>query len=143
MRAAVLALVLAAIVQPLSGSPSAAAGSDAAAFDGTWDVLVLCPRTSDGAFDYTLQFTAQVKSGVLHGIRGTEGKPSSLVLDGSIQPDGSAKFAAKGLTGDSDFSKVKSGTPYGYDVTATFKGARGTGTRVGGTRVCNYTFVRH
>ncbi len=144
MRTAALGLILAALLLP-SGSPAVAAGSDPAAFDGTYDVIALCPSTSDGAFGYTLQFTAQVTAGVLHGVYGTEGKPASMTLDGPIQPDGSAKFAAKGLTGDSDYTqaKVKSATPYAYDVNATFKGSRGTGTRVGGTRICNYSFQRH
>jgi len=144
MRAATFGLVLAAMLAPSALAPAGAAGSDPAAFDGTWDVIALCPSTSDGAFGYTLQFTAQVKAGALHGVYGTEGKPSSMTLDGAIQPDGSAKFAAKGRTGDSDYTqaKVKPATAYGYDVTATFKGSRGTGTRVGGTRICNYTFTR-
>ena len=144
MRKTALGLVLAGLLALWPLSPAAAAGSDSA-FDGTWDVLVLCPATGDGAFGYTLRFTAQVKAGVLHGLYGTEGKASSLTLDGAIQSDGSAKFAAKGLTGDSDYTqaKVKPATPYGYDVDATFKGSRGTGARVGGARICNYTFTRH
>jgi len=144
VRAATFGLVLAATLVSSAAVPAGAAGSDPAAFDGTWDVIALCPSTSDGAFGYTLQFTAQVQAGVLHGVYGTEGKPSSMTLDGAIQPDGSAKFAAKGRTGDSDYTqaKVKPATPYAYDVTATFKGARGTGTRVGGSRVCNYSFTR-
>ncbi len=145
MRAAAFGFVLAAVVGLEVPSPAAvAAGPDLAAFDGRWDVLALCPSTGDGALGYTLRFTAQVSAGVLHGLYGAEGKASSMTLDGTIQSDGSAKFAAKGLTGDSDYTqaKVKPATPYGYDVTATFKGSRGSGTRVGG-RVCNYTFTRH
>lgn len=138
-------LILSAIVVAIGLSPVMAAAPDAAAFDGTWDVLVLCPSTADGAFGYTLQFTAQVKSGLLHGLYGTAGKPSSLTLDGTIEPDGTAKFAAKGLTGDSVYTqaKAKPATAYSYDVTATFKGSRGSGVRVGGSRTCNYTFTRH
>lgn len=139
-----LCLVLTTMLVPLAGLPATAAGpSDAAAFDGSWSVLALCPATPDGAFGYTLQFTAEVKSGVLHGQYGTAGQASSLALDGTIAPDGSAKLAAKGFTGDALYSqaKVKAATPYSYDVTAQFKGSRGTGTRVGG-RTCNYTFQR-
>ena len=111
----------------------------------TWGVIALCPSTPDGAFGYTLQFTAEVKAGVLHGQYGAAGQPASLALDGAIQPDGTAKLAAKGFTGDSDFTqaKVKPATPYGYDVTAQFKESRGTGTRVGPGRICNYSFVRN
>ncbi len=139
MRATGLGLIL-----MMLASSAVPAAADPATFDRTWDVLALCPATADGAFGYTLQSSAQVKAGVLHGLYGTEGKPSFLMLDGTIQPDGTAKFAAKGLTDDSDYTqaKVKPATPYGYDVTATFKGSRGTGTRVGGTRICNYSFQR-
>jgi hypothetical protein len=146
MRVAALGLILSAMLVASAASPAVAAGaSDPAAFDGSWSVIALCPSTADGAFGYTLQFAAQVKGGVLHGLYGTEGKPASMTLDGAIQPDGSAKLAAKGFTGDSDFTqaKVKPATPYAYYVTATFKGSRGTGTRVGGTRICNYTFQRN
>src|SRR5579862_1538329 len=143
MRAGIRALVL-MVALAASGLPrSVEAASDAAGFDGTWSVVALCPATGGGTSNYTLQFTAQVTAGVLHGVYAGDGKTSSLTLDGSIQPDGTAKFTAKGRTGDSSFSQnnAKPGTPYGYDVTATFKGNRGSGTRVGG-RVCNYTFVR-
>jgi hypothetical protein len=92
---------------------------------------------------YTLPFVAEVKAGVLHGLFGTEGKPASMTLDGTIQPDGSARLAAKGLSGDAVFSGgMKPATPYGYDVTATFKGSRGTGTKTTAGRICNYTFQR-
>jgi hypothetical protein len=143
MRATGLGLIFMTIASS-AALPALAVGSDPAAFDGSWDVIAFCPSTASGTFGYTLQFAAQVKSGLLHGVYGTEGKPASLVLDGPIQPDGSAKLAAKGLTGDSDYTqgKVKPATPYGYDVTATFKGSRGTGTWVGGTRICNYSFQR-
>ncbi len=137
-------LILCASILTLGLLPVAKAASGPTAFDGTWDVIALCPSTTDGALGYTLRFSAQVKSGVLHGVYGTEGAASSMTLDGTIAPDGSAKFAAKGLTGDSVYTqaRVKPATPYGYDVTATFKGSRGSGTRVGDTRICNYSFTR-
>jgi hypothetical protein len=145
-RAMALGLVLNLALALVAASPSAAAGSsDPLRFDGSWGVIALCPSTPDGAFGYTLQFTAEVKAGVLHGQYGAAGQPASLALDGAIQPDGTAKLAAKGFTGDSDFTqaKVKPATPYGYDVTAQFKESRGTGTRVGPGRICNYSFVRN
>jgi hypothetical protein len=138
-------LILSAVIAMVGISPAARAASDAAAFDGTWDVIAICAGTTQGAFSYTLQFPAQVASGVLHGVYGTAGKSASMTLDGTIQSDGTAKFEARGLTGDSDFAggNVKPATPYGYDVTATFKGSRGTGAKVGGPRACNYSFTRH
>jgi len=142
MRAAAFGLTLTAMLLPAFMGPAAVAAPDPGAFDGTWDVLALCPA-ENGALGYNLRFTAEVKAGVLHGLYGTEGKASSMTLDGTIQPDGTATFAAKGLTGETFYTNAKPATPYGYDVTATFKGSRGSGTRVGGTRTCNYTFVRH
>jgi hypothetical protein len=145
MRAAALALLLNLAIAPVAVSSAVAAGaSDGTRFDGSWGVIALCPSTADGAFGYTLQFTAEVKAGMLHGQYGTAGQPASLALDGVIQPDGTAKLAAKGFTGDPDYTqaKAKPSTPYGYDVTARFEGSRGTGTRVGG-RICNYSFQRN
>jgi hypothetical protein len=144
MRIAALAVIVAVLSLPGMGSPAAvAAGSDSSGFDGSWDVIAVCPSNVNGTFSYTLQFVADVKAGVLHGLYGTEGKPASMTLDGTIQSDGSARFAAKGLTGDAVFAGgVKPATPYGYDVTATFKGSRGTGTRIGPGRTCNYSFQR-
>jgi hypothetical protein len=121
----------------------ACAWADAGGFDGNWDVIAVCPSTGT-AMGYTLQFPAQVTGGVLHGVYGTLGQASSMALDGTIQTDGTAKFVALGLTGDSTFSALnaKPGTPYRYEVAATFKGSRGTGTRTDGTRVCNFSFTR-
>ena len=119
------------------------AAPETAAFDGTWTVILVCPRAADGAFGYTLQFDAGVKAGVLHGQLGSPGKPGSLALDGTIEPDGTSKLAAKGLTGDPDYTtgRVREATPYAYDVSAHFKGSNGTGTRIGG-RYCNFSFQR-
>lgn len=134
MRAlALLAVLIAAL-------PAAA---HAATFDGGWNVIILCPNTADGVVGYTLQFTAEVKGGVLHGQQGTAGKPSSLALDGTIEADGTAKLSVKGRTGATIFTtnNAQEGTPYSYDVTARFNGSRGTGSRVGG-RVCNFSFQK-
>ncbi len=59
MRAAGLGLIL-----MMLASSAVPAAADPATFDRTWDVLALCPATADGAFGYTLQFSAQVKAGV-------------------------------------------------------------------------------
>lgn len=143
MRATTFGLVLVAMLASSAVAPAGAAGSDPAAFDGAWDVIAVCPPAGS-AMGYTLQFTAEVKGGVLHGVYGTAGQASSLTLDGPIQPDGTAKFAAKGLTGNAVFTGGQANqVPYAYDVTATFKGSRGIGSRVGGTRTCNYSFQRH
>ena len=45
-----------------------------------------------------------MKDGFLRGVHGTEGTANSLLLQGVIQPDGSAKLDVKGLTGDPKFN---------------------------------------
>jgi class 3 adenylate cyclase len=135
-----------------ASSPSAAVASDkgpsaspgsVARFDGAWSVIVDCPKHSDGALGYTLEFIAQVKNGVLQGEHGTEGNANWLRLQGDIQPDGSAKLDAKGLTGDPRYNvkSVQRGVPYAYQVDARFDGSRGTGRRLQ-LRACDLTFTR-
>ena len=126
----------------LASDKSASPGS-ASRFDGSWHVTIVCQKHPDGASGYTLQFPAQVKDGFLRGVMGTEGTPNSLRLQGDIQTDGSAKFDAKGLTGDSRFTPkgAQSGTPYAYQVAARFEGSRGTG-RASLVRGCDVTFVK-
>jgi hypothetical protein len=120
-----------------------AAQGGAGRFDGAWNVTIDCPKHSDGAFGYVYEFVAQVKDGFLRGEQGIEGSPASLQIQGNIQPDGNARFDAKGLTGDTRYN-VKSaqrGVPYTYQVAAHFEGTRGTGQRLQ-TRTCNLTFIR-
>ncbi|MGH8519503.1 MAG: hypothetical protein ACREUE_18780, partial [Panacagrimonas sp.] len=103
------------------------AGS-AGRFDGVWSVTTVCQKHPDGGSGFTLHYSAQVKDGFLRGTHGTEGTANSLRLQGSIQPDGSAKLDAKGLTGDAKFNPkgMQGGVPYGYQVAAQFEGSRGT-----------------
>ncbi len=112
-------------------------------FDGIWNVTVTCSKAADGALGYTKAFVAQVKDGVLWGEDGIEGNASWLRLRGDIQPDGSAKLDANGLTGDPKFNikGVQKGVPYAYQVEARFEGSRGTGRRVQ-LRACDLTFAK-
>jgi class 3 adenylate cyclase len=131
-----------AVPMSFAEAQEAAASAGARRFDGAWNVTLDCPKT-DAAQGYVNKFVAQVKDGYLQGAFGTEGTPGSLRLQGSIRPDGTAKFEVKGLTGDPKYS-VKNdrlGTPYGYDVVAEFEGARGTGRRLQ-VRACGLTFAR-
>ena len=79
----------------------------------------------------------------LRGERGIEGAAGWLRLQGEIQPDGSAKLDAKGVTGDPKFSVkgAQFGVPYFYQVAARFEGSRGTGRRMQ-ARACDLTFVK-
>jgi class 3 adenylate cyclase len=131
--------ILAADAKP---APTPTPGS-AGRFDGTWNVTIDCPKYSDGALGYVYELVAQVRDGYLRGEQGTEGSPGSLKLQGEIQPDGSARLDAKGLTGDPKYNVkgVSSGVPYAYQVAARFEGSRGTGRRLQ-LRACDLTFTR-
>ena len=122
---------------------SAPTPGGAGRFDGTWNVTIDCPKHSDGALGYVYELVAQVRDGVLRGEQGTEGSPGSLKLQGEIQPDGSARLDARGLTGDPKYNvkSVSSGFPYSYQVAARFEGSRGTGRRLQ-LRACDLTFTR-
>jgi TolB-like protein len=126
----------------LGRKPAAVASSDAARFDGTWDVSIACPPKGEG-IGYTVRLTALVKDGVLHGQSGTDAR-APLALDGKINPDGNAVIRAKGLTGEQKHlirNSYGKGMPYSYHVDASFSGLRGTGTRIEG-RGCNLLFFK-
>jgi class 3 adenylate cyclase len=123
-------------------APAGATGN-AARFDGTWHVTHVCTPTPDGAQGFTYDFVAQVKDGYLRGDRRAEGSPGWLRLEGQIQPDGSARFDARGVTDDPKYSAggVAKGTPYGFHVAARFEGATGTGKRLE-RRPCDLHFAK-
>jgi class 3 adenylate cyclase len=134
-------LVRAAVVpSERSGQPATV---NVSRFDGVWQVKVECAKHEDGAAGYTVEFSSQVKDGVLRGEFGTEGNPGWLLLRGDIRPDGSAELHAMGLTADPRLSvkSVRKGTPYAYHVAAQFEGSRGSGRRLQ-LRACALTFVK-
>ncbi len=118
-----------------------ATGGDAG-FDGTWETTVSCENTS-GVLGYSFRFPSAVKNGLLHGEKGTAGKPGWLQLDGKILSDGTAKLYADGLVGASDVAvgHRPAGTRYGYHVDAKFSEKTGSGKRVEG-RACSVSFSR-
>lgn len=135
--------LLALSLLPLSLA-GASTGADGAAFDGKWDVTVVCGNDpSSRAHGYKYDFTAEVTNGVLHGEHGTQGRPSWLAIDGRINPDGTAYISAVGLTGEprATVGYVDQGTPYAYHVNARFEASRGSGSRVE-LRPCSYVFVK-
>jgi hypothetical protein len=112
-------------------------------FDGAWQTTVSCDE-SHGGLGYSFRFISNVSNGVLHGQRGTIGKPSSLVLDGNVGPDGNATLYADGYVGSrmtTPGQEEERGTRYGYHVNAHFDRSTGSGNRVEG-RHCGYEFVR-
>jgi len=112
-------------------------------FDGKWLTTVSC-EASRGALGYSFRFVSEVKDNKLRGLHGTEGKPSSLLIEGKIEPDGSAKLYATGRTGSKEYVPGRDtprGTEYSYNIRAQFQGTSGTGTRVEG-RPCSFEFEK-
>jgi class 3 adenylate cyclase len=126
-----------------SQSAERAAIGNASRFDGSWNVTIVCASTPDGAQGYTFDFIALVKDGFLRGDQGIEGSPGWLRLEGPIQPDGSARLDARGLTNDPKYT-IKGGakgSPVGYHVAARFEGASGSGKRLE-LRACDLRFAK-
>jgi hypothetical protein len=112
-------------------------------FDGKWLTTVSCENARD-ALGYSFRFVSQVKDGNLRGLHGTEGQPSSLLIEGKIDADGSARLYATGRTGSKEYVPGRDtprGTEYSYSIDAHFKGGKGTGARVEG-RPCSFTFEK-
>ena len=112
-------------------------------FDGEWSVRVDCPRHEEGAMGYTLELVAQVQDGLLRGEVGTADQPGWMLLRGQIQADGRAQLHAQGLTANPKYAVkgVRSGSPYQYDVEASFAGNQGQGRRLQ-LRACQLAFKR-
>jgi hypothetical protein len=114
--------------------------SEGTRFDGSWMATISC-LGSRGLQSYTIQITAQVKDGMFHGQRGTEGEPDSLTVDGPIQLDGSAELFAQGVTVFA-VGTLPAGAKYTYHIMARFEGAGATGTRVE-SRPCSFAAAKH
>jgi class 3 adenylate cyclase len=129
--------VVSVVVERPEPAPVAGVGR----FNGRWSVTVNCTRHEDGASGYRLNFAAEVKDGVLRGENGTQGEPDSLLMQGDIQPDGSALLRVKGLTGDPRYAikRAAKGSPYAYQVEAQFEGSHGSGRRLQ-QRPCQLSF---
>ena len=123
-------------------------------FDGVWSVTLNMhdykdPGTGAVAQGFVRYFAARVKNGVLHGEHGTRGTPGWLEINGKIEADGTAILHASGIKGSETYnmpsdgaSHGRSGAPYDYDISAQFKGGRGTGKRIG-PRIGIFDFVKN
>jgi|SRR5271170_1701426 len=112
-------------------------------FDGKWLTTLSCEASRD-ALGYSFRFVSEVKNGKLRGLYGTEGKPGSLLIEGTVDIDGTGKLYAMGRTGSKEYVPGRDaprGTEYGYNIEAHFKGAAGTGARVEG-RPCSLKFEK-
>jgi hypothetical protein len=112
-------------------------------FDGKWLTTVSCEGSRD-ALGYSFRFVSEVKNGNFRGLHGTEGKPSSLLIEGTVSADGVGKLYATGRTGSKEYVPGRDtprGTEYSYSIEAHFNGKTGTGTRVEG-RPCSLQFEK-
>ena len=115
----------------------------AESFDGKWQTTVSCENFRD-ALGFSYRFISDVKDGNFRGLHGTEGQPSSLLIEGKIDADGTGKLYATGRTGSKEYVPGRDtprGTEYSYNIDAHFKGTKGTGTRIEG-RPCSFTFEK-
>jgi hypothetical protein len=145
LLAAIVFLVLPAPSIPQDQSDHADRGhfERTVRFDGKWQTTVSC-EPSRGALGFSYRFISEVKDGKFHGLRGKEGEPSSLLIDGSIRDDGTGDLYAAGKTGSKEFvpgTDTPRGTDFGYNIRAHFDERHGTGTRVEG-RPCTLEFVK-
>ena len=112
-------------------------------FDGKWLTTVSC-QAARGGLGYSYRFVSEVKNGKFRGLYGAEGKPSSLLIEGTVSADGAGKLYATGRTGSKEYVPGRDtprGTQYSYSIEAHFKGASGTGARLEG-RPCSLQFEK-
>jgi cell division septation protein DedD len=110
-------------------------------FDGTWQTTWTC--FNYGNFPgYTFLFPVQVKNGTYHGQKGKDGEPGSLIVDGKVEPNGTAAFFGKGVVGSAIVALgAARGTQYAFHALAQFDRRSGTGKRIEG-RPCTLSFVK-
>jgi len=110
-------------------------------FDGTWQTTWTCPNVGQYP-GYSYRFSGRIKDGAYHGLKGVKGEPSSMVLDGKIESDGTAAFFGEIIVGSSIFAMgAAKGTPSGYHALAKFDRTSGIGKRIEG-RQCSLAFAR-
>ena len=110
-------------------------------FDGDWAASWTCPNLNQYP-GYAYQFVAQIRGGVLHGLKGVKGEPSSLVIDGKIDADGMAAFSGEIIVGSSLVGLgAARGSASDFYALGQFQHSNGTGRRLQG-RPCSLMFER-
>jgi hypothetical protein len=116
-------------------------------FDGSWTTTMACDASTHmPAYQWT--FLANITNGTFHGQHGEQGGPGYMVMDGAINPDGSAKLHAKGTVqaGKAGVITELKGNKYDYYVEAKFTATTGTGKRDEGAgllgRPCSFQFTK-
>ena len=129
------------------GTYPATAAEAPTAFDGLWEVTLVCPphNEEDDAKGYTRHFPAEIKNGVFRGLYGTEGQQGSHLLTGTLAPDGKAMLKLDGVISRADYSinQAQAGKAHTYRVRAQFAAATGSGSgQRMGQRKCDFLFAR-
>lgn len=97
---------------------------------------------------YQWTFTSTISNNAFHGQHGEEGGPGYLIIDGTINGDGSAKLHAKGTVqrGKAGLVTQLKGNKYDYYIEAKFGDTAGTGKRDEGAgilgRPCTFEFTK-
>src|SRR5947209_7265389 len=91
------AIALAAAIASAGVTPILAAPPQP--FDGSWEVVIDCAQTPDGARAYRWRLDAQVRGGSLLGQFHEPGTNASGTLTGVVQPNGEALLRMTGNTG--------------------------------------------
>jgi hypothetical protein len=130
-----------ALLLPLLAAPAAA--QTPTRFDGSWDVSVVCPATTDGVAGFTLRLVAQVQAGQLLGEFDGGAQGGRMRIEGPVRPDGVASLRVEGVTADPGRApgRPSRATAYRYPAEARFIGSSGTG-RGTDQRRCDLTFHR-
>ena len=134
---------LLAVCSPILLGAQATGGN----FDGTWTTTMACEAHGQMPA-YKWNFVGGIKDGNFHAQHGEEGGPGYLVIDGPINPDGSAKLHAKGTVSHSEAHGVfaMKGNNYDYNIEAQFTDTSGTGKRDEGAgilgRSCTFEFTK-
>ena len=116
-------------------------------FDGTWTTNMACDA-SEHMPAYKWTFISTISNSTFHGQHGEQGGPGYMVIDGAVNPDGSAKLHAKGTvqSGKAGIVTQLKGNKYDYYVEAKFTDTTGTGKRDEGAgilgRPCSFEFTK-
>jgi len=110
-------------------------------FDGLWLGKLVCESTASGLPGFEREFGGRVKDSVFHAETGRVGKPGSQILDGTIEPDGTAEILQKGWSGAKDPFHRPLGTEFNNRYLTKFDGPHGKGTR-SDRPSCNVTLTK-
>src|SRR6516165_2604705 len=111
-------------------------------FDGFWLGKLVCESTASGLPGFEREFGGRVKDGVFHAETGRVGKPGSQILDGTIEPDGTAEILQKGCSGAKDPFHRPLGTEFNNRYLTKFDGSHASGIR-SDRASCNVNFTKH